>query len=72
VRKAYPELNFEEWTDERLPAVLKWTTERCRQFFDNYASEVGFDPLLPENWYSVKLHKLMKKKVKRVFMVDYL
>ena len=32
-------------------------------FFDFYAKQNGFDPLVPEHWYKVKAEKLLKYKV---------
>jgi hypothetical protein len=29
------------------------TPQNRRKFFENYAKNNGFDPLIPENWYSV-------------------
>lgn len=34
-----------------------------RKFFDQYAKEQGFDPLIVENWYATNLQKLLSKKV---------
>lgn len=32
--------------------------------FDKFASENGFDPLVPQNWYSIPIYKLLQYKVK--------
>jgi len=34
-----------------------------RAFFDEYATEKGFDPLSVEAWYSISLLDLQSKKV---------
>jgi hypothetical protein len=34
--------------------------ENIKQFFDDFASSNGFDPLIAENWYSVTLADLKK------------
>jgi len=35
----------------------------CKKLFDEYARRQGFDPLNPENWYSVDLELLGAKQV---------
>jgi hypothetical protein len=34
-----------------------------RHFFEDYAKENGFDPLIPDNWYSQSRDKIMSTKV---------
>jgi len=34
-----------------------------RTFFDQYAREEGFNPLLPDSWYSVNFRTLKQRKV---------
>lgn len=34
-----------------------------RKFFEDYAGVNGFDPLVPENWYSVQTSKLLSISV---------
>jgi hypothetical protein len=34
-----------------------------RKFFESYAKQNGFDPLIPENWYNTSTKKLLAKKV---------
>jgi hypothetical protein len=34
-----------------------------RRYFEDYAKENGFDPLVPENWYMQPKFKLAAKKV---------
>src|SRR5690242_13864363 len=37
-----------------VPERMYWQdVGRCRQFFDDYAREHGFDPLQPRAWYTV-------------------
>ena len=36
-----------------------------RKFLDSFAEQRGFDPLLPENWYSVVAEDILKEKVGR-------
>jgi hypothetical protein len=40
------------WTGWNVPV------ER-RKFFESYAKQNGFDPLIPENWYNVSKYKLI-------------
>lgn len=37
--------------------------ENRRQFFEQYALEHGFDPLIPDNWYSQSRESIMDFKV---------
>lgn len=37
--------------------------ENRKQFFVSYAREHGFDPLIPENWYSVDPKSILNDKV---------
>jgi hypothetical protein len=34
-----------------------------KQFFDQYAADHKFDPLLPVNWYKVSEHAIFSRKV---------
>lgn len=34
-----------------------------RKFFEDYASENQFDPLVPENWYYQSIDNIISKKV---------
>eukprot|EP00026_Physarum_polycephalum_P001669 Phypoly_transcript_01671.p1 GENE.Phypoly_transcript_01671~~Phypoly_transcript_01671.p1 ORF type:complete len:1064 (+),score=159.93 Phypoly_transcript_01671:260-3193(+) len=45
------------------PVILNdWSVSGShRKFFDNYASENNFDPLVPENWYKVERKDIMEK-----------
>ena len=44
--------------------ILEWTrVENRRSFFESYAKESGFDPLVAENWYSESKQKIMFAKV---------
>jgi len=43
---------------------LTWQDpEKCRAFFDHFAKRKGFDPLQPENWYTVHLNEMLRSKV---------
>jgi len=51
LRVAYPDLQLQ--VKDKKPARY-WADERnCRAFFDNFAKEIGFDPLKLDNWYNV-------------------
>lgn len=43
-----------------------------RKFFENYAKEQGFDPLVPENWYSQPIQNLMELKVYNLFVFVFI
>jgi hypothetical protein len=48
-------------------AVNDWTKpENRRKRMEDFAKEKGFDPLIPENWYSVE----RKDFVKEVFVLS--
>lgn len=34
-----------------------------RMFFERVAKEIGFDPLVGDNWYNVTTHAIMEYKV---------
>jgi hypothetical protein len=34
-----------------------------RNYFNDYARKIGFDPLIPTNWYSVSAHSILSEKV---------
>jgi len=41
-----------------------WGTAESRKlFFEQYAKEVGFDPLLPDNWYLQPQNNILSRKV---------
>lgn len=65
MRAAYPEYPWEDTKFADLRRVregLYKNGQNSRLFFDEYASEKGFDPLVVENWY-FNLKDLLKKKV---------
>lgn len=37
--------------------------QRRREMFDNFAKEIGIDPLVPENWYSIPRELLLETPV---------
>jgi len=38
--------------------------KNCRVFFDDVAKAKGFDPLVAENWYAIKLNVVVVHKVR--------
>jgi len=57
----YPELNFQRARFLRMKG--DWADAKSRrQFFDNFAFENRFDPLIARNWYSIKYADLVKHK----------
>lgn len=44
-----------------------------RAYFDDYAKRHGFDPLIPENWYSLgSLNVFKEKKVNIILFIKRL
>eukprot|EP00026_Physarum_polycephalum_P003033 Phypoly_transcript_03042.p1 GENE.Phypoly_transcript_03042~~Phypoly_transcript_03042.p1 ORF type:complete len:819 (-),score=106.58 Phypoly_transcript_03042:30-2486(-) len=43
------------WDESKFTLKTKkyWNSDRIRQFFDKYAKDHNFNPLIPENWYSI-------------------
>lgn len=37
--------------------------KNIKQFFNDFAHQAGFDPLNPQNWYSVKIKDIMEVRV---------
>jgi len=47
----------------KLPSRTPWEfTHNRRKFFENYAAERGFDPLLAENWYLQSGEQILQTK----------
>ena len=47
-----------------LFSSVLWNREEARRkFFEDYATENGFDPLVPKNWYKQARDKIMAAKV---------
>lgn len=44
---------------------------KMRKFFDEYAANNNFDPLIPENWYKLSYTDLEKAKVQNSFYCFY-
>ena len=42
-----------------------------RRFFENYAKENQFDPLVPTNWYTQPIHRILEFKVCSIFSLFY-
>eukprot|EP00026_Physarum_polycephalum_P000668 Phypoly_transcript_00669.p1 GENE.Phypoly_transcript_00669~~Phypoly_transcript_00669.p1 ORF type:complete len:889 (+),score=100.09 Phypoly_transcript_00669:213-2879(+) len=46
-----------------IPGKKHWRVERNRKsFFEQYAKDNGFDPLVAENWYAVRSEKILARK----------
>jgi len=65
---------FPEFSETPVKADKKTQTEKssnnrwtdpscCKQFFEEYAAEQGFDPNKAESWYATNLKDMLKKKV---------
>ena len=50
--------------DTNVIAEVLWKeSSNRRKFFENYAKDQRFDPLVPQNWYNQSKHSLMVAKV---------
>lgn len=77
LKEAFPELAFSFQGGELVNLVTPVTdviisekprrswlnAKKLRAFFDALASDRGFDPLIPENWYTVTLDQVLQRKV---------
>ena len=43
----------------------KYSISSRKKFFEDYASTNGFDPLIPENWYSQSRQQILAFKVNK-------
>eukprot|EP00026_Physarum_polycephalum_P003691 Phypoly_transcript_03705.p1 GENE.Phypoly_transcript_03705~~Phypoly_transcript_03705.p1 ORF type:complete len:765 (+),score=83.89 Phypoly_transcript_03705:12-2306(+) len=53
VRHAYPEIHFIEANFKRKKNKFWSEQKNVREFFDKFAAQAQFDPLLAENWYNI-------------------
>ena len=51
------------YLDARRPKGYWAYLENRRHFFEEFAKEGGFDPLLPESWHNVTASQIRSKKV---------
>ena len=42
-----------------------------KNYFDKFSKTQGFDPLVPENWYSASFNSLFKSQVLFFFLFNY-
>ena len=49
-------------SDEWKPKNYWEDTQNCRKFFEEYAKQNNFNPLNADDWYSISLNALRKKK----------
>jgi len=58
--QVYPEVNFSRTNFNK---AHHWTSpDNCRDFFNEFAKERNFDPLIPQNWYSIYRDDIISKK----------
>jgi len=57
----YPEVTFEKLRFQSQPYQLDKPDKRKR-LFTNFALKKGFDPLIPNNWYSVSRDEILAMK----------
>eukprot|EP00026_Physarum_polycephalum_P000419 Phypoly_transcript_00420.p1 GENE.Phypoly_transcript_00420~~Phypoly_transcript_00420.p1 ORF type:complete len:1013 (+),score=147.72 Phypoly_transcript_00420:21-3059(+) len=55
LREIYPDMEIDESKFSGIITENKWRNPlNRRKFMDEYAAKKGFDPLIPENWYTIK------------------
>eukprot|EP00026_Physarum_polycephalum_P001919 Phypoly_transcript_01922.p1 GENE.Phypoly_transcript_01922~~Phypoly_transcript_01922.p1 ORF type:complete len:959 (+),score=104.66 Phypoly_transcript_01922:166-3042(+) len=65
VSTLYPNVSFE--SSKFAPLKEKWKNDALRRaYFVAYAEARGFDPLVPENWYSINSKSILKWKTSNV------
>jgi hypothetical protein len=47
-----------------VPGTRTYNLEERKKFFDELAKAKGFDPLAPENWFSIDSEQIASQKVK--------
>eukprot|EP00026_Physarum_polycephalum_P001103 Phypoly_transcript_01104.p1 GENE.Phypoly_transcript_01104~~Phypoly_transcript_01104.p1 ORF type:complete len:992 (-),score=189.41 Phypoly_transcript_01104:668-3643(-) len=57
----YPELSFDISKFSKMPQNY-WQPSAKRNFFDTLAKKRGFDPLIPENWYTINKKAIQGEK----------
>jgi len=60
LRHLFPEMKLEEEKFSRKQMTSKGTVQR--QLLEKVAHSMGFDPLIPQNWYSAKSSTVVTKK----------
>eukprot|EP00026_Physarum_polycephalum_P003969 Phypoly_transcript_03986.p1 GENE.Phypoly_transcript_03986~~Phypoly_transcript_03986.p1 ORF type:complete len:741 (+),score=114.71 Phypoly_transcript_03986:43-2265(+) len=55
----YPDIGLKQEGFDRMPVGYWNSSHNQRNFFEKFASQKGFDPLLPENWYLVLKEDLL-------------
>lgn len=68
LQELYPEISFNM---DRFKKSEHWTfAKNRRRFFDEFAAENGFDPLIAEYWYKISRKAILSKKGGRT-VIDY-
>eukprot|EP00026_Physarum_polycephalum_P001051 Phypoly_transcript_01052.p1 GENE.Phypoly_transcript_01052~~Phypoly_transcript_01052.p1 ORF type:complete len:797 (-),score=76.09 Phypoly_transcript_01052:124-2514(-) len=57
----FPDIGIDR-TKFHFREFVSITPENRRKVFRSYARDNGFDPLIPENWYSQPIHRIMATK----------
>ena len=63
VKHAYSETHFDEASFKRKKNNFWSARDNVREFFDNFAADANFEPLIAENWYNVYAHDITAAKV---------
>lgn len=59
----FPEIGLEKHQFSTDPLKVQWQNpQKRRAFFEKFAQERQFDPLIPSNWYPVSLDTILEQK----------
>lgn len=68
VKKTFPELTFDETKFHIAPRNFWKSIQNKRNFMIKFAAHKGFDPLVPENWYTVTPQEFMTSRAARTLL----
>eukprot|EP00026_Physarum_polycephalum_P001933 Phypoly_transcript_01936.p1 GENE.Phypoly_transcript_01936~~Phypoly_transcript_01936.p1 ORF type:complete len:910 (+),score=132.37 Phypoly_transcript_01936:109-2838(+) len=58
----FPDIGLDATKFNSMPRNYWDSTQNRRQFFEKFAEDRGFNPLVAENWYSVRAEDLLERK----------
>jgi len=67
----FPNIGLRMSEFNEAPCSYSAHNEADRKFFENFAREQNFDPLLPENWYSVPSSKILNSMGAKEILLHY-
>lgn len=66
----FPEINLEKskFFASSSSSTSMWRDpQKRRKFFENFAKENSFDPIVPENWYKQSKKSIMAREVNFIY-----